>query len=64
MDKLSYKELLSDEMIKSSKLNDKINEIKTLVENHSNDMELGGKIRALFFYNEKNKHQINLFKDN
>ena len=48
MDKQAYKEMLADEVTKSSELKSKLDEIKTLVLDNSNNMELGKKVRNLF----------------
>ena len=56
MDKQSYKRILADEMAKTSELRDKINQIKSLIENNSNDMELGKKIRTMYWDNKKNNN--------
>ena len=63
MDKQSYKRILADEMAKTSELRDKINQIKSLIEDNSNDMELGKKIREYFDTHNKNKNQLNLIQD-
>ena len=61
MDKLSYKEMLADEVTKSSELKSKLDEIKTLVLDNSNNMELGKKVRNLFPLDEIGENQIKLF---
>ena len=48
MDKQAYKEMLADEVTKSSELKSKLDEIKTLVLDNPNNMELGEKVRNLF----------------
>ena len=67
MDKLSYKRMLADEATKVSELENEINRLQLLVAkykdeqrkitkmvyNNSNNMELGKKIRGLYF--EENK---------
>ena len=53
MDKLIYKQMLAYEMSTINELRDKIEEIKTLVFDNPNNMELGEKIRGLYF--EENK---------
>ena len=63
MDKQSYKRILADEMAKTSELKDKINQIKSLIENNSNDMELGKKIRTMYWDNKKNNNQLGLFNE-
>ena len=63
MDKQSYKRILADEMAKTSELRDKINQIKSLIENNSNDMELGKKIRTMYWDNEQNNNQLGLFNE-
>jgi|TARA_A100001391_G_C4868444_1_gene224583 competence CoiA-like predicted nuclease len=63
MDKQSYKRILADEMAKTSELRDKINQIKSLIENNSNDMELGKKIRTMYWDNKKNNNQLGLFNE-
>ena len=61
MDKQSYKRILADEMAKTSELKDKINQIKYLIENNSNDMELGKKIRTMYWDDRQNNNQLGLF---
>ena len=63
MDKLIYKQMLADEMSTINELRDKIEEIKTLIENNANDDDLGKKIRTLNFNVDKNKNQIGLFNE-
>ncbi len=63
MDKQSYKRILADEMAKTSELRDKINQIKSLIENNSNDMELGKKIRTMYWDNKKNNNQLGLLNE-
>ncbi len=63
MDKQSYKRILADEMAKTSELRDKINQIKSLIENNSNDIELGKKIRTMYWDNKKNNNQLGLFNE-
>ena len=63
MDKQSYKRILADEMAKTSELRDKINQIKSLIEDNSNDMELGKKIRTMYWDNKKNNNQLGLFNE-
>ena len=57
MDKQSYKRILADEMAKTSELRDKINQIKSLIEDNSNDMELGKKIRTMYWVDRQNNNQ-------
>ena len=61
MDKLIYKQMLADEMSTINELRDKIEEIKTLVFDNPNNMELGEKVRNLFPINEGGENQIKLF---
>ena len=61
MDKQAYKEMLADEATKSSELKSKLDEIKTLVLDNSNNMELGKKVRNLFPLGEVGENQIKLF---
>tara|TARA_B100000424_G_scaffold65108_1_gene47866 strand:+ start:451 stop:636 length:186 start_codon:yes stop_codon:yes gene_type:complete len=61
MDKQAYKEMLADEVTKSSELKSKLDEIKTLVLDNSNNMELGKKVRNLFPLGEVGENQIKLF---
>ena len=61
MDKQAYKEMLADETTKSSELKSKLDEIKTLVLDNSNNMELGKKVRNLFPLGEVGENQIKLF---
>ena len=61
MDKLIYKQMLVDEVTKSSELKSKLDEIKTLVLDNSNNMELGKKVRNLFPLGEVGENQIKLF---
>ena len=63
MDKQSYKRILADEMAKTSELKDKINQIKYLIENNSNDMELGKKIRTMYWDDRQNNNQLGLFNE-
>ena len=63
MDKLIYKQMLADEMSTISELKDKINEIKSLIENNSNDMELGKKIRTMYWNDKENDNQLGLFNE-
>ena len=63
MDKQSYKRILADEMAKTSELKDKINQIKSLIEDNSNDMELGKKIRTMYWDDRKNGNQLGLFNE-
>ena len=63
MDKQSYKRMLSDEMAKTSELRDKINQIKSLIENNSNDMILGKKIRTMYWDDRQNNNQLGLFNE-
>ena len=63
MDKQSYKRILADEMAKTSELKDKINQIKSLIENNSNDMELGKKIRTMYWDDRQNNNQLGLFNE-
>ena len=63
MDKQSYKRILADEMAKTSELRDKINQIKSLIENNSNDMELGKKIRTMYWDDKQNNNQLGLFNE-
>ena len=63
MDKQSYKRMLSDEMAKTSELRDKINQIKSLIENNSNDMILGKKIRTMYWDDKQNDNQLGLFNE-
>ena len=63
MDKQSYKRILADEMAKTSELRDKINQIKSLIENNSNDMILGKKIRTLNWDDKQNDNQLGLFNE-
>ena len=53
LDKQSYKELLSDEIIESSENRDTLKEIWQVVKENPNDMKLGSVIREM--YREKNK---------
>ena len=61
MDKQAYKEMLADEATKSSELKSKLDEIKTLVLDNPNNMELGKKVRNLFPLGEVGENQIKLF---
>ena len=61
MDKLIYKQMLADEMSTINELRDKIDEIKTLVFDNPNNMELGEKVRNLFPIDEGGENQIKLF---
>ena len=61
MDKLSYKEMLVEETTKSSELKLKLDEIKTLVLDNPNNMELGKKVRNLFPISDDVENQIKLF---
>jgi|TARA_B100000508_G_C11197674_1_gene151482 hypothetical protein len=61
MDKQAYKEMLADEVTKSSELKSKLDEIKTLVLDNPNNMELGKKVRNLFPLGEVGENQIKLF---
>ena len=61
MDKQSYKRILADEMAKTSELRDKINQIKSLIEDNSNNMELGKKIRTMYWDDRQNNNQLGLF---
>ena len=61
MDKLSYKEMLVEETTKSSELKLKLDEIKTLVLDNPNNMDLGEKIRNLFPISDDVENQIKLF---
>ena len=63
MDKQSYKRILADEMAKTSELRDKINQIKSLIENNSNDMILGKKIRTMYWDDRQNNNQLGLFNE-
>ena len=63
MDKQSYKRILADEMAKTSELKDKINQIKSLIEDNSNDMELGKKIRTMYWDDRQNNNQLGLFNE-
>ena len=63
MDKQSYKRILADEMAKTSELRDKINNIKSLIEDNSNDMELGKKIRTMYWDDRQNNNQLGLFNE-
>ena len=63
MDKQSYKRILADEMAKTSELRDKINQIKSLIENNSNDMILGKKIRTMYWDDKQNNNQLGLFNE-
>ena len=63
MDKQSYKRILADEMAKTSELKDKINQIKSLIENNSNDMILGKKIRTMYWDDRQNNNQLGLFNE-
>lgn len=63
MDKLIYKQMLADEMSTINELRDKIEQIKTLIEDNANDDDLGKKIRTLNFNVDKNKNQIGLFNE-
>ena len=63
MDKQSYKRILADEMAKTSELRDKINQIKSLIEDNSNDMELGKKIRTMYWEDRQNNNQLGLFNE-
>ena len=63
MDKQSYKRILADEMAKTSELRDKINQIKSLIEDNSNDMELGKKIRTMSWDDRQNNNQLGLFNE-
>ena len=63
MDKQSYKRILADEMAKTSELRDKINQIKSLIEDNSNDMELGKKIRTMYWDDKQNDNQLGLFNE-
>ena len=48
-------------LTKSSELKSKLDEIKTLVLDNSNNMELGKKVRNLFPLGEVGENQIKLF---
>ena len=61
MDKLIYKQMLADEMSTIHELRNKIEEIKTLVFENPNNMDLGEKVRNLFPANEGGENQIKLF---
>ena len=63
MDKQAYKKMLADEATISSELRDKINQIKSLIENNSNDMELGKKIRTMYWEDRQNNNQLGLFNE-
>ena len=63
MDKLIYKQMLADEMSTINELKDKINEIKSLIENNSNDMEVGKKIRTMYWNDKENGNQLGLFNE-
>ena len=63
MDKQSYKRILADEMAKTSELRDKINQIKSLIENNSNDKILGKKIRTMYWDDKQNDNQLGLFNE-
>ena len=77
MDKQSYKEMLADEAIKVSELENEINRLQILVAKYkdeqkkitkivydnSNNMELGKKIRNMIWHEEEDvdTNQIKLF---
>tara|TARA_B100000700_G_C14671293_1_gene680917 strand:+ start:91 stop:333 length:243 start_codon:yes stop_codon:yes gene_type:complete len=80
MDKQTYKEMLADEMSKVSELENEINRLQILVAKYSdqqrkitkmvydnsNNMELGKKIRNMFWQEEKDEetNQMSLFENN
>ena len=41
----------------------KINQIKSLIEDNSNDMELGKKIRTMYWDDRQNDNQLGLFNE-
>ena len=63
MDKAMYKQLVADLMKNESELREKIDEIKSLIENNSNDDDLGKKIRTINLGVEENTNQIGLFNE-
>ena len=62
MDKLIYKQMLADEMSTINELRDKIEQIKTLIEDNANDDDLGKKIRTLNFNVDKNTGIIEVIR--
>ena len=78
MDKLSYKQMLTEEMSKVSELENEINRLQILVAKYSdqqrkitkmvydtpNNMELGGKIRSMVIQKETiETNQMSLFNE-
>jgi hypothetical protein len=79
MDKLSYKQMWADEMSKVSELENEINRLQLLVAKYSdqqreitkmvydngNNMELGKKIRNMFWQEEEKEetNQMSLFNE-
>ena len=78
MDKLSYKQMLTEEMSKVSELENEINRLQILVAKYSdqqreltkmvydtpNNMELGGKIRNMVIQKETiETNQMSLFNE-
>ena len=66
MDKVQYKELLSD-AVSENKYNQKIVEkVQNLVEDYPNNMQLGKKVRELYWSLNDDRdisNQLNLFED-
>ena len=79
MDKQTYKEMLTEEMLKVSELENEINRLQILVAKYSdqqreitkmvydngNNMELGKKIRNMFWQEEEKEetNQMSLFNE-
>ena len=57
MDKQVYKELLADEMTKSSQHRKVISEIISIVSEEPNDMSLGARIRQYIFSLKEDKYE-------
>ena len=66
MDKEMYKQLVNEYMRRESQLKNKLEIIWDAVENHPNDMELGGVIRSMFWDERdvSDNRQLNIFESN
>ena len=66
MDKVQYKELLSDAVSENTYNQKIVEKVQNLVEDYPNNMQLGKKIRELFWSLKDNRdisNQLDLFQD-
>ena len=66
MDKVLYKELLSDAVSENTYNQKIVEKVQNLVEDYPNNMQLGKKIRELFWSLKDNRdisNQLDLFSD-